>query len=73
MTDWAIENVTEPPLTYNLSNRSLIEYVIEINTPIIELENYPCHMQAVERCIKLVNEASERVCEQIAKDSSVPC
>ena len=62
MIDWAIENVTEPPLTFNRSNRSLMEYVNEISTPIIELENYPCHMPAVERCIKLVSEASERVC-----------
>ena len=61
MIGWAIENVTEPPLTFNLSNRTLMEYVNEISTPIIELENYTCHKQTVERCIKLVRHLKEFV------------
>ena len=68
MIDWAIKNATEPPLTFNLLNRSLMKYVNEISTPNIELENYPCHTQAVETCIKLVSEASERVCGLTKRD-----
>ena len=48
-----------------------MEYVNEISTPIIELENYPCHAQAVERCIKLVNETSERVCGLTKRDGII--
>ena len=61
LIDWAIENVTEPPLTFNLSNQSLMEYVNEISTPVIEWENHPYHTQAGERCIKFVSEVSEKV------------
>ena len=71
MINWAIENVTESPLNFqinlcnlkfNLSNFCLLEYVNEISALVTKLKNYPCHTQAVERCIKLVSEAYEKVC-----------
>ena len=71
LINWANENVTEPPLTFNLSNQSLTEYVKEANTPVIELDNYPCHTQAVERCLKLVSEASEKVCGLTKRDGFI--
>ena len=57
MIDWAIENVIEPPLTFILSNQSLIKYVKDISTPVTKLKIYPCYTQAVKRCIKLVSKA----------------
>ena len=71
MIDWAIENVTEPPLTFNLSSQSLMECVKENSIPIMELENCPCHTQAVERCIKLVSEASEKVCGLVKREGFI--
>ncbi|KAK4875539.1 hypothetical protein RN001_011961 [Aquatica leii] len=34
----------------------------------IEILKFPCHTQAVERCIKLVTEASSLVCGAEARD-----
>ena len=41
-----------------------MKYIKYSNTPAIELENYPCHTQAVERCVKLVSDAPGAVCGQ---------
>ncbi|CAG9837210.1 unnamed protein product [Diabrotica balteata] len=37
----------------------------------IEILKYPCHTQAVERCIKLVTEASVAVCGNTAGDGFI--
>ena len=61
MIDQAIKNATEALLTINLTNQSLIGYVNEISTPVIKLKIHSCHLQAVERCTKLVREVFEKV------------
>ena len=35
------------------------------------IENFPCHTQAVERCIKLVTEASQSVCGENRRDGFI--
>ena len=67
MTDRSFEIVTEPSLTSNISKPELVEYISQTITPIIELENYACHAQAVERCARLVSDEAEAVCEQTQK------
>ena len=37
----------------------------------LEFEKLPCHTQAVERCIKLVTEASIAVCGAAARDGLI--
>ncbi|KAK4879050.1 hypothetical protein RN001_004865 [Aquatica leii] len=37
----------------------------------IEILKFPCHTQAVERCIKLVTEASSLVCGAEARDGFI--
>ena len=34
-----------------------MKYIKYNNTPAIELENYRCHTQAVERCVKLASDS----------------
>lgn len=61
--------VTEPPLTKSLSAEALKEIVengLETKENIAPL--FPCHTQAVERCIKLVTEASGAVCGEEKRD-----
>ncbi|GBN97267.1 hypothetical protein AVEN_25184-1 [Araneus ventricosus] len=40
-------------------------------TPIREIQKFSCHMQTVERCIKLVTEASNKVCGREARDDYI--
>ncbi|GBM87960.1 hypothetical protein AVEN_123844-1 [Araneus ventricosus] len=40
-------------------------------THIREIQKFPCHTQAVERCIKLVKEASNKVCGHEALDGYI--
>jgi hypothetical protein len=56
----------EPPLTRQLSTEELEEITNEaLNVPI------PCHSQGVERCIRMVTEASNAVCGLDARDSYI--
>ena len=56
MSDWSAENITELPTDKRISKKESMKYIKYNNTPAIELENYPCHTQAVERCVKLVRD-----------------
>ncbi|ESO04023.1 hypothetical protein HELRODRAFT_173092 [Helobdella robusta] len=52
LIDLAIEKITEPPLAIKYSD---IEISNDISSKcLLEIEKYPCHTQAVERCVKLV-------------------
>ena len=54
MIKWEETNVTEPPVTALLAD-SAIEAA---RGQPLELPSFPCHAQSVERCVKLVTEAS---------------
>ncbi|ESN93198.1 hypothetical protein HELRODRAFT_181119 [Helobdella robusta] len=69
LIDWAVEKITEPPLTMKYSD---IEISNDISSKcLLEIEKYPCHTQAVERCVKLVTEASISVCGPEARDGFI--
>ena len=62
MINWQKVNLTEPPITHSIFDN-------EINHLISSKEkksfpHLPCHKQAVEKCVKLVTEASSLVCRQ---------
>ena len=56
MSDWSAENITELPSDKSISEKELMKHIKYNNTPAIELENYPCHTQVVERYVKLVSD-----------------
>lgn len=60
MIDWSHVEISEPPLTSNISDDELNAMFLEVPDE-IDIVKYPCHTQAVERCIKLVTEASAAV------------
>lgn len=69
--DWTVEKVTEPPITTKISDEDLKIFINDPNTPLIDLDRFPCHTQAVERCIKLVTDASMAVCGQTRRDGFI--
>ena len=71
MVDWMTVRVTEPPVTMSISDDDLREFVREPTTPVITSDRYPCHTQAVEKCVKVVTEASQSVCGKNRRDSFI--
>ena len=69
MINWQEENVTEPPLTRGISSEE-IDILIRTKGQ-KEFPNLPCHTQAVERCVKLVTEASSLVCGDESRDGLI--
>ena len=61
MIKWIVFNVTPPPLLRNVPDDK-IEEMIKTGIPLIpDFNKFPCHTQAVERCVKLVTEAIAKV------------
>ena len=71
MIPWQDYKVTEPPLTYNLSDEALKSIVKSGLGTVQNIKDFPCHIQAVERCIKLVTEASSAVCGEHKRDGFI--
>ena len=57
MISWC-GRITEPPVTKDLSDSE----ITSARDQPLELPGFPCHSQSVERCVKLVTEASQSVC-----------
>ncbi|GBN17975.1 hypothetical protein AVEN_161558-1 [Araneus ventricosus] len=55
----------------DLSEDDIKSLVNSDTTAIREIQKFPCHTQAVERCIKLVTEASNKVCGHEARDGYI--
>lgn len=64
---WDEVNVTEPPITANIE-MSLTK-ISDVNFP--DFPHFPCNTQAVERCVRLVTEASLAVCGQENRDGFI--
>ena len=60
IVDLAAPGVEECPMTLELSDAEL-DYSLKHGTPLNIPKNLPAHSQSVERSVKLVTEASERV------------
>ena len=71
LINWQSCNVTEPPLTVNISDVDITAFVKSKESPLIDFPRFPCHTQAVERCIKLVTEASAAVCGNTSRDGFI--
>lgn len=71
MIDWSTVSVTDPPITMSISDDDPREFIREPTTPVVTFNRYPCHTQAVERCIKVVTEASQSVCGENRRDGFI--
>lgn len=71
LIDWQNTEVTEPPITSNISTEDLKEFIRSPDTPMLDFPKFPCHTQAVERCVKLVTEAAKSVVGPAARDGFI--
>lgn len=69
LIDWQSCTITEPSMTMKYSDSDLQNIIKEKNIP--EFLKFPCHTQAVERCVKLVTEASQKVCGKTLRDGYI--
>jgi hypothetical protein len=60
LVNWLNFPTIEPPIARNIADSDL-EEAIETGK-MLQIENYPCHTQAVERHVKLVTDAASSVC-----------
>lgn len=70
LINWQSITYAEPPLTIRISDDELKSMVKSVPTE-IRIAKFPCHTQAVERCVKLVTEASAAVCSDEARDGFI--
>ena len=66
LIDWC-SGITEPPLSCSLTTAQVKQFV---DTPMI-VEDWPSHTQSVERCIKMVTEASGHVYSQDRREGYI--
>jgi hypothetical protein len=71
LIDWQNTNITEPPLTADLSDAVIVDMVKNGESSVVDFPRFPCHTQAVERCVKVVTEASAAVCGQTSRDGFI--
>ena len=71
LINWKDNEITEPPLTADVSEEDIRLFVKSGGLSTIEFERFPCHTQSVERCVKLVTEASLAVCGEQSRDGFI--
>jgi hypothetical protein len=71
LIDWHHTEITEPPLIVDLSDAVITDFVKSGESPIVDFPRFPSHTQAVERCVKLVTQASAAVCGQTSRDGFI--
>jgi len=71
LIDWSSSEVTPPPILNDVTTedlKSMLEEPIPIDWTFTK---FPCHTQAVERTVKLVTEASKKVCGHNKRDGFI--
>ena len=71
LINWQDTKITEPPLTADVPEADIRSFVKSGGQSTIEFERFPCHTQAVERCVKIVTEASLDVCGGVSRDGFI--
>jgi hypothetical protein len=71
LIDWQDASITEPPLLSKFSEDEIMTLIRDKDYSVIQFPRLPCHTQAVERCVKLVTEASVAVCGEEARDGYI--
>lgn len=68
MIVWHECQVTAPPVLQDISNENL---QIMAKDKSLEILDFPCHTQSVERCVKLVTNASQCVTDAVSRDGFI--
>ena len=74
IVDWSNCAVIEPPITAHMLSDDKLERLAkgeESQDLVFHIPNFPCHTQAVERAVKMVTEASARVCGHERRDGHI--
>ena len=72
LIDWqSTEAISEPPVASGISDDDLLKFINKKKTPSVAFPRLPCHIQAVERCIKMVTKASAAVCGAERRDGYI--
>lgn len=71
MINWETESITSPPILSHISNDNLQRYINGHSITEIDFKEFPCHTQSVERCVKLVTEASAKCYGQKTRDGII--
>ena len=71
MVDWQSLDLTEPPLTKNIETENIMKFIHLRDAPKFHAKAIPCHTQAVERHIKHVMEASQKICGRSNRDGFI--
>lgn len=71
LINWNDCEITEPPLTMQISSDQLESLIRKEDVLPITFGKFPCHTQAVERCVKLVTEAALKVCTEEARNGYI--
>ncbi|GBL90844.1 hypothetical protein AVEN_27962-1 [Araneus ventricosus] len=66
--NWNFCVVYPLPMLQDLSEDDIKSLINYDTTPIKEIQKSTCHNQAMERCVKLMTEASNKICGQEARD-----
>ncbi|GBL75383.1 hypothetical protein AVEN_194578-1 [Araneus ventricosus] len=69
--NWNSCVVYPPPMLRDPSEDEIKSLINSDTTPIREIQKFPCHTQVVERCVKPVTEASNKVCGHEARDGYI--
>ncbi|KAF2891076.1 hypothetical protein ILUMI_15097 [Ignelater luminosus] len=65
---WHEYQVTPPPVLRHISNENL---EVMAKDKSLEIVDFPCPTQPVERCVKLVTEASQSVTDATSRDGLI--
>lgn len=68
LIDWSNCTVSEPPLTKDMSEEQLLDIIKSEESP---FDFFPCHTQAVERYVKVITDASSKVCGEKSRDGYI--
>lgn len=72
LIDWTATTLSPPPLLRRISNEEIRAKILTGDTAAEwRFDKFPCHTQAVERCIKLVTSASQKVVGFEARDGLI--
>lgn len=68
LIDWSNCVISEPPLTKDMSDEQLLDIIKSEESP---FDFFPCHTQAVERYVKVITDASSKVCGEKSRDGYI--
>lgn len=72
MIDWKTTALSPPPLLRRVTDQEIWSKIKSRGTAAEwKLDKFPCHTQAVERCVKLVTEASQKVVGPNSRDGFI--